>query len=101
MKKTAFFGICLLGFLAILTAAPNYAEKAEPDSPALSCELRDNDGHHNSIIDYPPTVGCSGNMHFILYAKRDGIKIFEGWNSWGYGMRFFTASSDNDSKIYT
>lgn len=45
------------------------------------------------------TTDARSHLHFVLLSKRDGIKKYEDWNSWGYFTRSFTAT-DSQSRHF-
>jgi hypothetical protein len=38
------------------------------------------------------TTDPRSHLHFVLLSKREGIDVYEDWNSWGYFTRSFTAT---------
>lgn len=59
----------------------------------LTCILQLN-GLGPSVTTDPRT-----HLHFVLLSNRDGIDVFEDWNSWGYFTKSF-AASDSQSRNY-
>ena len=86
MKRVALWMIVLYGLAVV--ALPEGAGNAE-----LTCILQLN-GVGPSVTTDPRT-----HLHLVLLSNRDGIDIYEDWNSWGYFARSFTAS-DSHSRRY-
>ena len=57
---------------------------------SLRCELRGSTYFSGRRPDH---------LHFLLFSDRDGIKVYQSWNSWGYYARSFSAM-DAASKAY-
>jgi hypothetical protein len=75
--------LLLLGIAAGQTSGP---------LPDLRCELRASD--HVGMWFSPD--GRS-HLHFLLFSNRDGIQVYQDWNSWGYFARSFTAKDENSN----
>jgi hypothetical protein len=60
----------------------------------LICTLQSNSYPYSDL-----TTGRRSHLHFILLSNRDGINIYEDWNSWGYFTRSFIAT-DSQSRHF-
>lgn len=45
------------------------------------------------------TPNSGAHLHFILFSNRDGLKVYERWNLWGYFLRSFSAEDANGKKF--
>jgi hypothetical protein len=80
----------LLLLLVALTANAQTAGRLSD----LRCELRPSE--HGGAWFSPERAS---HLHFLLMSNRDGVKVYQDWNSWGYYARSFRAK-DEHSKIY-
>lgn len=84
----------LLWLFASLTSAQSPKQGGQ-SSENLRCELQQQQPERNDIV----FVTSSSHFHFILFSDRDGLRVFEDWNSWGYFARSFTLT-DSSSREY-
>jgi len=55
------------------------------NQPPLRCEVRSSEKDQL----FSPTSPY--HLHFLLFWQTSGVKVYEDWNSWGYGARLFVA----------
>ncbi len=56
----------------------------ELNQAPLRCELR-------SEKDQLFSPASPYHLHFLLFWQTSGVNVYEDWNSWGYGARWFVA----------
>ncbi len=69
------------------------AQTADKPVEGLRCELRLN----NEVLTTHPR----SHLHFLLFSDRDGMKVYDEWNSWGYFARMFdlAVSGSNNYQV--
>src|SRR5215470_4525712 len=68
----------------------------EPSAPAagLRCELQL--GREDAL-----TADSQSHFHFLLFSERNGLKVYDEWNMWGYFARTFdlTVAGTNNYQV--
>src|SRR5690242_10674144 len=59
----------------------------------LRCAIR---GHEDAPRVYF-SAERAAHLHFLLFSGRDGLRVYQELNSWGYSTRSFTAWAINDA----
>lgn len=62
----------------------NSAQTADKPAAGLRCELQ--------LSKEVLTTHAQSHLHFLLFSERDGLKVYDEWNSWGYFARTFDVS---------
>jgi hypothetical protein len=65
----------------LAVASPISAQTVDKPAEGLRCELRLN---HEVL-----TTDSQSHLHFLLFSERDGLKVYDEWNMWGYFTRTF------------
>jgi len=81
---------CLAVVLAIGCSCPRQRtssntaiqeSRSDVNSPSLRCELR------SSVKSVLLSPNSRYHLHFLMFWQTSGVKVYEDWNSWGYGTR--------------
>lgn len=72
---------------------PGAVAHADSVGHALQCELRQSSG---SRLLSP--ASCS-HLHYLLFWKESGVKVYQDWNSWGYYERSLVGT-DASNRAY-
>jgi len=67
------------------TSQQPIAVPSDLNQPPLRCELRTSEKDEL----FSPTLPY--HLHFLLFWQTSGVNVYEDWNSWGYGARWFVA----------
>ena len=59
------------------------AAPSDVNNSSLRCELR------SSVKNVLLSPSSRHHLHFLLFWQMSGVKVYEDWNSWGYGARSF------------
>ena len=68
-------------FLTLALVAVIAAQTADKPAAGLRCELQLD---HEALTTHP-----QNHLHFLLLSERDGLKVYDQWNRWGYFARSF------------
>jgi hypothetical protein len=74
--RCARAGLLVLAFASVISA-----QTANKPAEGLRCELRMN---QEVLTTHPQS-----HLHFLLFSERDGLKVYDERNSWGYFARTF------------
>lgn len=76
MRNSARAGFLMLALVSIIAA-----QTADKPAADLRCELQLD---HEVLTTHP-----QNHLHFLLLSERDGLKVYDQWNMWGYFARTF------------
>ena len=69
------------GLLMLALAGPISTQTVDKPAEGLRCELQLSRG--DTLSD------SQSHFHFLLLSERDGLKVYDEWNMWGYFARTF------------